>query len=632
MYSADENDGTGKSGQGDTQSVAYLDQALWSQLETAEDLYTLTSTWLALQCHLVTGVVRAVVVMKSIESGEFEPLAYWPKGKGATLGLTAAAEAAMEERKGVAYAKKISPNDPEPKQRYCDVAYPFVIDGELTGVVALEIESRPKNLLTNVIRKLQWGASWIETRFLKDRLEHQENHKKQIETVLDLTSAILQKTRFRDACTTLATELASNLDCERVSVGHLKRGRSHIVGFSHSAHFDKRMNLIRCLENAMDESIDQWSMLIYPPPDNQVAAARAHAELSREISSSTVMTAPMSIGDKIVGAITLERHDHNPFSDGDAQTLSILAAVSAPILEEKYKNDRWILYKILESIALQIGYVFGPRYLGRKLFVLLLISFGTFFTLAKDEYRITADTKLEGVVQRAIVAPYDGFIFDAYVRAGDNVEEGQVLASVDERDIVLERLSWLSKRRQHLLEYDLALAEGNRAQINIVKAQIDQASAQISLYDEQLSRAKISAPFSGFVVSGDLSQSIGGAIERGELLFEIAPLNDYRILLKVDEKEIADVALGQAGEMVVSSIPDLPLEFIVKKITPVSEAAEGANYFIVEASLTSSSHIDRLRPGMEGVGKINAGERKLLWIWSYKILDWFRLASWRWFP
>jgi hypothetical protein len=41
---------------------------------------------------------------------------------------------------------------------------------------------------------------------------------------------------------------------------------------------------------------------------------------------------------------------------------------------------------------------------------------------------------------------------------------------------------------------------------------------------------------------------------------------------------------------------------------------------------------ERLRPGMEGVGKVAIGERRLIWIWTHKLIDWVRLAFWSWMP
>ena len=66
------------------------------------------------------------------------------------------------------------------------------------------------------------------------------------------------------------------------------------------------------------------------------------------------------------------------------------------------------------------------------------------------------------------------------------------------------------------------------------------------------------------------------------------------------------------------------------KITPVSTARDGRNFFRVEARLDEPSQ--RLRPGMEGVSKITVGSRRLIWIWTHRLVDWVRLWAWSWWP
>jgi hypothetical protein len=33
---------------------------------------------------------------------------------------------------------------------------------------------------------------------------------------------------------------------------------------------------------------------------------------------------------------------------------------------------------------------------------------------------------------------------------------------------------------------------------------------------------------------------------------------------------------------------------------------------------------------MEGIGKLDAGERSLLWIWTHRMVDWLKLQLWSW--
>jgi hypothetical protein len=50
----------------------------------------------------------------------------------------------------------------------------------------------------------------------------------------------------------------------------------------------------------------------------------------------------------------------------------------------------------------------------------------------------------------------------------------------------------------------------------------------------------------------------------------------------------------------------------------------------VEARLLEG--FERLRPGMEGVGKITVGSRRLAWIWSRGLLARLRLLAWSFMP
>ena len=81
-------------------------------------------------------------------------------------------------------------------------------------------------------------------------------------------------------------------------------------------------------------------------------------------------------------------------------------------------------------------------------------------------------------------------------------------------------------------------------------------------------------------------------------------MSAFRVILKVDERDMADVAVGQRGNILLSAFPHDPIAFQVEKVTPVSTPSEGKNFFRVEAKFDRNEA--RLRPGMEGVGKIES--------------------------
>jgi multidrug resistance efflux pump len=214
--------------------------------------------------------------------------------------------------------------------------------------------------------------------------------------------------------------------------------------------------------------------------------------------------------------------------------------------------------------------------------------------------------------------------------AGDIVRQGDLLVSLEDRELQLEHRKWSTKYEQLTKQNRRALADRDAAQVRILTAESEQARTQLDLLDDQLSRTRIVAAFDGIIVSGDLSQSLGAPVEKGQVLFETAPLEAYRVVLRVDERDIADVRAGQEGALLLTAFPDDAVRFTLEKVTPVSQAEEGLNYFRAEAELEGAPA--RLRPGMEGVGKIEVDRRHLVWIWTHTIVDWLRLKLWRWMP
>jgi len=160
-----------------------------------------------------------------------------------------------------------------------------------------------------------------------------------------------------------------------------------------------------------------------------------------------------------------------------------------------------------------------------KLYGLALLLGIVFMAFATKDYRINTHARLEGSVKRVITAPLDGFIASADYRAGDTVQSGAVLATLDDRELRLKQLQLKSQLEQLDKEHRAALTQHDRSTTAIVTARQQQTKAQLALIDEQLLRTKLMAPFSGVVVSGDLSQSIGTPVENGKVLFEIAPLD-----------------------------------------------------------------------------------------------------------
>jgi hypothetical protein len=481
------------------------------------------------------------------------------------------------------------------------------------------------------MRQLQWGCGWLEV-LLRRFADPMEAARLRVKLIMQFVSVLLEREDFGDAATALVTEIGSQLGCDRVTLGISRRGKVRVEAVSHSMQFDRQANLMTATALAMTEALDQREPIVYPADrDGRLAATFAHAELAQLTGAGGVVTLPLINNARTIGALTLERAPGFHFDAPTIELLEGLGAMLGPIVDLRLSHSQGLLAHAGDSARQTWRRLAGPGHAAFKLVLLLIGATLLFLSLADGSYRIAADARIEGEIQRALTAPFQGYVREARHRAGDTVKQGELLARLDDRDLRLERSRLEAQKDQLGKQYREAMAKRDRSLVRVVASQVEQVEAQLGLVDEQLSRTEVLAPFDSVLVSGDLTQALGAPLERGQVLFEVAPLDGYRVILEVDERSITDLKVGQHGELVLSSMPGTRYPIAVKKITPVSTAKDGRNFFRVEASLQAESGA-RLRPGMAGVAKVHVEERRLIWIWTRELVQWLTLKAWTWMP
>jgi biotin carboxyl carrier protein len=603
------------------------DAALWTVLASAADAREYCQSWLAIQCRLIHGVLGGVVLLRLPGAESYSAVAVWPDVRRDMSYLTATAQQALMERRGVVLPRKDA-RDVAATSVF--IGYPIETVGVLHGVVVLDVAPRPEPELQGGLRQLHWGAAGLELMLCQQEVVHVGETRDRLQTVLEVVASAAAQERYTGAATALVTDLATRLKCDRVSIGFVHGGQIRIEAVSHSAQFRERTNMLRAVAAAMDEAVDQDATILVPPAGSAPVVRRANAELVTEHGTGAVCTVPMPVSGKPVGALTLERTAERGFDAATIALCEAVAALAGPMLDVHRREDRWLGARLAAWWREKLAHLFGPRHGGLKLAVLVLVALVTLLSIAKGDFRVSAATVLEPQLQQAAAAPFNGYIREAPVRAGDLVKQGTLLARLDDRELKLERLKYLSQEEEFSKQMRSAFADRNHAQVQILGAQLEQAKAQVARVEEQLARTALAAPFDGVVVSGDLSQQLGAPVERGAVLFEIAPLSEFRLVLKADERDIAHLQPGQRGTLLLAAFPDAPLGFEVTQITPVSTPRDGRNYFRVEAKLDRTD--PRMRPTMEGVGKVDIDRRRYLWIWTRQAVDALRLLAWSWLP
>ena len=574
--------------------------------------------WLNILCETLPETQAAIFVTQGGDGQVIQALAKWPDKLDHIADLLETVQYALGKKE---QAQVLNIKQAE-NGHYDYFVLPVRIQTESLGTIVFKFKTLPNERQESILSNLQEGQRWLT---LADPREYERQGF--YVSVLALQASCLEQTSYRKVLIRLVTEFTQSLNCEQVAVGELVGRHSKIVALSNSAQFDARSNFMQAIADAMDEAVEQDNLIVFPDPQTNLIQ-RAHRELARKSGSGSLLTIPMVDGGEFFGAVTLLRSEEKPFDAETVRLCKTAIALLSPFLALKKNAEQGLFALFLNTAKKRVADLFSYKYLKTKLVALGISSLIFASALLQGDFHLTADAVLEGKMQRVIAAPIEGFLVSASVRAGDTVRKGDLMASLDDSDLQLE-LSKLNGQLQKLRrEYREALSSHDMVKVRVISAQIDQALAELELTQQQLQKLTLVAPFDGVVIEGDLSQLLGSPVERGDMLFKLAPTEGYRIILKVDERLISFVQAGQKGLLALSSLPDRKFKLTVQKITAVAKAENKKNIFRVEASLDKAPEL--LRPGMEGIGKINAGRRSLLWIGTHELVDWLRLWVWSW--
>lgn len=594
----------------------------WERFVAARTSDAFCAAWLALICEKFPTVRQAAVLIESADGQTFVPIAVWPAAHTDMARMGTAVQLALGERRVVLQP---APEQPE----WLHVAAPVSANERIVGAVVLEV-AVDGTVVPPLLRELHWGSAWLSNLFGKRELDTATEANERSMGILETVAIALRHTHFQQALFELSNELRQRFDCSRVAIGLVHAARVKLAALSEAATFEKSSPMVQAYVDAMGETCDLAQTIEACRPEDGVASEtyRAHAALLQRVGGDAVISLPVSHQAQTIAVITLERGHSQRFNDSERKWLEAFAALFSPVVAQRRDAERNSLQRLTDEGARFWGALLGPRYLLWKIGGLLALLAIALLVWLPVPYRVSAKTVTEGSIQRVAAAPFEGYLAAGFVRAGDTVSKGQLLAKLDDHDLLVERAKWTSERDQYDNKLREAMANHDLTAIQVLTAQLNEAQAQLDLVDDKLVRVKIVAPYDGVIVSGDLSQQVGTPIEAGKKLFEVAPLRSYRIILEVDEREIGQIRTAQEGELMMSGLAGDPMPFTVAKIMPVATAQDSKNFYRVEAKLKHESPL--LLPGMEGVGKIDVGRHKLGWVLLHSLFDWLRLTLWNW--
>jgi len=193
--------------------------------------------------------------------------------------------------------------------------------------------------------------------------------------------------------------------------------------------------------------------------------------------------------------------------------------------------------------------------------------------------RVVAERRVE------VVSKGMGQCVEVLVEEGQRVEEGQVLARLDRKE--LEAQIRQTRVTVQMNEYQMNKAKEQQEKGILSSFEADnarfayeQARATLAVQELQLENQDIVAPISGVLTQRVLQR--GMVVANGVPAFSIVDTDSFMLPITPPEKEVQNLREGQRAEVTVDSAPDKVFAVTVRRINPSVDPASGTVRVILD--------------------------------------------------
>ena len=202
--------------------------------------------------------------------------------------------------------------------------------------------------------------------------------------------------------------------------------------------------------------------------------------------------------------------------------------------------------------------------------------------------------------QAQVAAKVDGRIEKVYVKEGDKVTRGQVLAVLEQTDTdadlvaaqgaYVDAQTNLRKAESDLARYEKLYAGGAISEQTVADYRFAKANAEAKLatargnlqaMESKSAGTVLVAPASGIVAKRYYQE--GYYAKAGTPVFAIADISALKTTIHIPEGQVASVAVGSTADITVPAYPDKKILGHITRIAPVAD--QPAHTFAAEVSV-----------------------------------------------
>jgi RND family efflux transporter MFP subunit len=463
-----------------------------------------------------------------------------------------------------------------------------------------------------------------------------------LDALLKISQEITSTLDLDHVLTTVVAQSASVVPFETCVIGFYDRGRFVLGAVSGETEVPKtremselreRMEWVAEEESPVSANLheDGWQA----EPEEARAQVVSYLEA---YGHQGFYGLPLRDDQGTLGAMILLSKEADFLSESHLETLAILASQTTVAIRNAQLYQQVPLANILHPFAQRKKKFLAAvpqsrmiQYAQRAGVVALLL------VIIPWPMRVGTDATVVPFQRRMVSATEGGVVKQVFVREGDLVKPGQLLAQLDDsedRIKLIEADAALSQVRRELAEAEFRNDPAAAGQAQI-RSQL--YSFEVALEQQRINDARLTSPIAGIVITPKVEEKSGSMIKPGDSFCEVVSQDRMAAEMSVPETDLSLVQPGENVSLKLNAFPTTTFEGTVDRIGAQTRTDSGDQYFLVRAIFENAG--GKARDGMVGRARIRSRDGEFGTGWypvGYVILRspfrWVWQKIWPWMP
>ena len=329
-----------------------------------------------------------------------------------------------------------------------------------------------------------------------------------------------------------------------------------------------------------------------------------------------------------VGMLAMESSDPDFLGPAHLEILDVLSSQATVALRnaQLYKEVPFI--SVLEPVLVRKRKFMAMEKRRRTMSYAAAVVVILFFAFCPLPLRVDGDAVV-APVRRALVQPeVEGVVSKVFVREGQPVQRGQVLAEMEAWNLRSAVAEAQAKYESALLQMNHALATNDGTEAGVHRVQADYWKAELGRAQQLLEKAQLRSPIDGIVATPHVETFAGRKLQQGDSFAEVVDISRTVVDVAIDDVDAGLLKSGEKAVVKLNSYPTRTFHGDVQIVSPKAELLHETPVFYARVGVPNSD--GAIRAGMEGRGKVRVGwypagyvffRRPFLWVYT-KIWNW----------